>query len=56
MIKSVEQIVMTGLALDTIEILGSILGPLLFIVFVNDICNVTDLMFAIMYADDTCFF
>ena len=21
----------------------------------NDICNISDLMFAIMYADDTCF-
>ena len=35
---------------------GSILGPLLFIVFMNDICKVSDLMFAIMYADDSCFF
>ena len=34
---------------------GSILGPLLFIFSMNDICNVSDLMFAIMYADDTCF-
>ena len=34
---------------------GSILGPLLFIISMNDICNVSDLMFAIMYADDTCF-
>ena len=30
---------------------GSILGPLLFIVSMNDICNVSNLM----YADDTCF-
>ena len=34
---------------------GSILGPLFFIISMNDICNVSDLMFAIMYADDTCF-
>ena len=34
---------------------GSILGPLLFIISMNDICNISDLMFAIMYADDTCF-
>ena len=33
----------------------SILGPLLFIISMNDICNISDLMFAIMYADDTCF-
>ena len=34
---------------------GSFLGPLFFIISMNDICNVSDLMFAIMYADDTCF-
>ena len=34
---------------------GSILGLLLFIISMNDICNISDLMFAIMYADDTCF-
>ena len=32
---------------------GSILGPLLFILYMNDICNVSDIFFAIMYADDT---
>ena len=35
---------------------GSILGPLLFIISMYDICNVSDLMFAIIYADNTCFF
>ena len=34
---------------------GSILGPFLFITSMNDICNISALMFAIMYADDTCF-
>ena len=32
---------------------GSILDPLLFILYMNDICNVSDIFFAIMYADDT---
>ena len=33
---------------------GSILGHLLFIITMNDISNVLELLFAIMYADDTC--
>ena len=33
---------------------GSILGPLLFIIYMNDICNVSDLLYTILYADDTC--
>ena len=33
---------------------GSILGPLLFILNMNDICNVFELLFTILYADDTC--
>ena len=32
---------------------GSILGPLLFILYTKDICNVSDIFFAIMYTDDT---
>ena len=31
---------------------GLILGPLLFIISMNDICTISDFMFAIMYADD----
>ena len=31
----------------------SILGPLLFIIYVNDICNISKFLFSIMYADDT---
>ena len=34
---------------------GSILGPLLFIVYMNDICNVSELLYTIMYADETSF-
>ena len=32
---------------------GSILGPLLFIIYMNDICNISELLFTILYADDT---
>ena len=32
---------------------GSIFGPLFFIIYMNDICNVSQLLYTIMYADDT---
>ena len=32
---------------------GSILGPLLFLLYVNDLKNATNLLDPIMYADDT---
>ena len=31
---------------------GSILGPLLFIIYMNDTCNVSELLFTVLYADD----
>ena len=33
---------------------GSIMGPLLFIIYMNDICNVSKFLYTIVYADDTC--
>ena len=35
---------------------GSILGPLLFILYINDLANVSKHLFPILYADDTNFF
>ena len=32
---------------------GSILGPTLFILYINDICNVSHLVKFILFADDT---
>ena len=32
---------------------GSILGPLLFLVYVNDLCNVSSIVECLLYADDT---
>ena len=33
---------------------GSILGPILFIIYMNDIMNVSNILYTILYADDTC--
>ena len=35
---------------------GSFLGPLLFIIYVNDMCNISDKLKFILFADDTSVF
>ena len=36
--------------------LGSILGPLFFLIYINDLANVSKIMKPILYADDSSFF
>ena len=35
---------------------GSILGPLLFLIYVNDMVNVSSILYTLLFADDTSFF
>ena len=49
----VNDIESARLAISTGVPQGSILGPLLFILYVNDICTVSEQFYPILYADDT---
>jgi hypothetical protein len=32
---------------------GSILGPLFFLLYINDLCNVSNIFYLVLFADDT---
>lgn len=56
--KRMQFVYFNGVQSDTKEIThgvpqGSILGPLLFLIYVNDFSRASDIFFSIMYADDT---
>ena len=35
---------------------GSVLGPVLFLLYINHICNVSNLLQFVLFADDTIYF
>ena len=49
----INDVISDRLAIQTGVPQGSILGPLLFILYINDICNVSKLLELILFADDT---
>ena len=49
-----QYVVYDGHKSSTMNLTCGVLGPLLFIIYVNDICNVSDRLLKILLADDTC--
>ena len=46
--------ILISVFLDLKKAFHTVLGPLLFIIYMNDIINVSNILYTILYTDDTC--